>query len=160
MFKKGKMKPSSIRHPLPVWILIWLQLLLGFGALVSGDMLMISPDGSMLHMPLSVMQNSPFSNYFFPGMILFVFLGVFPICIAYGLWLRPNWSWAEKINPFKRMHWSWAGSLVAGVMVVIWLSVELIWVQIGFLHYLYYGWSAMLLLLTWLPATRKFYQRD
>jgi hypothetical protein len=153
------MTASVERKPFEVWSLIWLQFLLGFGAIVSGGMLMLAPDGSLLQMPLSVMLNSPFPNFFVPGMILCVLLGIFPMCVAYGLWKRPGWNWPDAINPFKLMHWSWSGSLAAGVMVSIWLTVELIWVSIGFLHILYYAWSGLILLITLLPATRKYYQR-
>ena len=81
------------------------------------------------------------------------------MCVAYGLWKKPGWTWPDAINPFKRMHWSWAGSLAAGVIVAIWLTVELMWVGISFLHILYYVWSGLILLITLLPATRKHYRR-
>lgn len=152
------MKVSADKKPFLIGVLIWLQILLGFGAIVSGGMLMLAPDGSLLQMPLSVMQDSPFPNFFVPGMILCVLLGVFPMCVAYGLWKRPGWSWPDAVNPFKRMHWSWAGSLAAGVMVSIWLTVELIWVEVFFLHILYYAWSGLILLITLLPGTRKYYR--
>lgn len=154
------MKTTTQKTPFLVGCLIWLQILLGFGAIVTGAMLMAVPDGSLIQMPLSVMQNSPFPNFFVPGLILCVFLGIFPMCVAYGLWKRPGWSWPDAVNPFKRMHWSWAGSLAAGVMVSIWLTVELIWVEIFFLHIVYYVWSGLILLITLLPVTQKYYRRS
>jgi hypothetical protein len=153
------MKTSSNHRPILAWILIGLQTFLGFGAIVSGGFLMLAPDGSMLQMPLSVMQNSPFSNFFVPGLILFVLLGVFPMGIAYGLLKLPPWRWPDAVNPFKYVHWSWTGSLAAGVMVVIWLSVELIWVDMGFLHILYYVWSGLILVITLLPTVQRYYKR-
>jgi len=140
-------------------VLIWLQALLGFGAVVSGAMLMISPDGSLMGMPLSVIEGAPFKGFFIPGLILFVLLGVFPSCVAYGLWKQPTWNWPNAINPFKSKHWSWAGSLASGVIVVIWLTVELIWAALGTLHVIYYVWSGLIILFTVLPSTQLFYQK-
>jgi hypothetical protein len=140
--------------------LIWLQVLLGFGALVSGDMLMTAPDGSLLHLPLFLIKDSPFHDFFIPGMILFVFLGAYPMGIAYALWKRLDLTWLETINPFKGMHWSWTGSLLSALIVDVWLTVELIWVPIGFLHVVYFVWSGLILFFTLLPKTRTFYQQS
>lgn len=145
--------------PFTVKVLIWLQVLLGFGAVVSGALMMISPDGSLMRMPLFLIEGSPFKGFFIPGLILFLFVGVFPSCVAYGLWKRPGWRWPDTINPFKNMHWSWAGSLASGAIVFIWLTVELVWVSIGVLHYIYYAWSGLIILLTLIPATRRYYMR-
>ncbi len=146
--------------PISGKVLIWLQVFLGFGAVVSGALMMISPDGALMQLPLFLIEASPFKGFFIPGMILFIFVGVFPQCVAYGLWKRPDWNWPDAINPFKSIHWSWAGSLASAFIVIIWLTVELIWVEIGFLHYLYYAWSGLLILLTLLPSTHRFYQRN
>lgn len=154
MVQKKKALPISAK------VLIWLQVFLGFGAVVSGALMMISPDGKLMQLPLFLIEDSPFNGFFIPGLILFIFVGVFPLCVAYGLWKRPDWNWPDAINPFKSIHWSWAGSLASAVIVIIWLTVELIWVEIGFLHYLYYAWGGLLILLTLLSTTRRFYQRN
>ncbi|PKO02395.1 MAG: hypothetical protein CVU43_08175 [Chloroflexi bacterium HGW-Chloroflexi-5] len=145
--------------PISVVVLIWLQVLLGFGAIVSGALMMISPDGKLMQLPLFLIESSPFKGFFIPGLILFVFVGIFPSCVAYGLWKRPGWKWPDVINPFRGIHWSWAGSLASAAIVIIWLTVELIWVEIGFLHYLYYGWSGLIILFTLLSSTRMVYQK-
>ena len=152
------MTPQKSSIPFTAKVLIWLQALLGFGAVVSGAILMISPDGSLMQMPLDVIGGAPFNSFFFPGLILFVLLGIFSLCIAYGLWKHPGWSWPNLINPFKSTHWSWAGSLASGIIVSIWLSVELIWASIFILHYIYYVWSGLIILFTLIPSTHRFNQ--
>jgi len=144
------------KKPIAVWILIWLEALLGFGAVVSGVMLMISPDGSLMQLPLYLIKSSPFMNFFIPGLILCLLLGVYPMGIAYGLWKLPAWRWPDVMNPFRKLHWSWAGSLAAGIIVIIWLSVELLWTPPGFLHILYYVWSVCILIFTLIPATLRY----
>jgi hypothetical protein len=149
-------KPS---RPFAAWVLIGLLIFLSFGALVCGALFMLAPDGSLLQMPLSNLKGSPFSSFLIPGMVLFVFLGVYPLCLVYGLWKRPTWRWPDAVNPFKPMHWSWTGALAAGAVVLIWLGVELIWVEYMFLHTVYFVWSGLVLVLALLPGVRRYYRR-
>jgi hypothetical protein len=140
-----------------VWLLIVLQFLLGLGALGGGGVLIAAPDGSIIQMPLSMLEFSPFHNFLIPGMILFTTLGLFPIAIAYSLWQRPVWRWPDSINPFRRIHWSWAASLAAGVILLIWITVEvLILRSVAFLHIFYFAWGCVLILLTLTVSVRQY----
>jgi len=150
---------NSIKPPFTASILIVSHFLLGIGAFFSGLLMMISPTGGKMQMPLSLIERSPFTSYFIPGLILCLFVGVYPLGVAYSLWKMPGWTWPEVINPFKKYHWSWAGSLATAVILVIWLSVELIWVSYFFLHTIYYVWAGAIVLLTLLPAVRKYLGR-
>ena len=155
-------KTAAVQASLPnlaVRLLYDLLLLLAVGAMASGALLMISPDGGIMHMPLSMIQGSPFACFFIPGLILFTFLGVFPALVAYGLRMTPGWGWAEWFNPFKVYHWSWVGSLVAGVIVLSWLSIELLWIGFSFLHALYYAWGGVIIILALLPVVRKTFRQ-
>jgi len=142
-----------------VWVLIILLALEGLAGIICGPLLMIKPDGSVIQMPLSIMRGSPFTDFFIPGLVMFLFLGIFPSIIAYGLWKKPAWIWPDPFNPFKRYHWSWAGSLAAGIILMIWLTVELIWVEYSILHAIYYVWGGTILLLTLLPAARSYLEK-
>jgi hypothetical protein len=153
-FKQGKMRPFT------GWLLILLQFLLAVGALFGGGAFLLAPDGHLIQMPLSHLENSPFSDFFIPGLFLFTFLGVYPLAVIYSLWKVPDWRWPEILNPFKHIHWSWAASLAAGVIVIIWITVEILWVPFGLVHILFYIWGAALLLLTLLPVVRRYYTRN
>ncbi|MBN1131690.1 MAG: hypothetical protein JXR52_02390 [Bacteroidales bacterium] len=63
-------------------ILIALLGILSVGAFYGGIALMIRPDGSLLEMPVELIQNSPFNNYLIPGIILLTVFGILIICIA------------------------------------------------------------------------------
>ena len=149
----------SSPRPLMVWILILLQAFLALGGIITGILLMARPDGSILQMPLSVMKGAPFHNFFIPGMILFIFLGIYPMGIAYGLLNKPAWSWPDTVNPFRKIHWSWTGSLVVGVIVIIWLVTELVWVEYSFLHTVYFLWSSLIILISLLPGVRRYLRK-
>lgn len=41
------------------YLLIFLHVFLGFGAIFGGGLLIVSPSGSILSMPLAMLENSP-----------------------------------------------------------------------------------------------------
>jgi hypothetical protein len=139
------------KRPFFSWILIILVLLLGIGAVISGLMLFIAPNGDLMGMSTSLLRGSPFNDYFFPGIILFLFVGVFPITIGTGLLMTP---W----NPFHQYHWAWTGTLAAGLILIIWVTTETIMLgYISFLQPVMGIWGALLIILALLPGVRKFY---
>ena len=153
------MPESSVKRPFADRVLIALHCVLGLSALIPGAMFMLVPDGHLIQMPMSNLEESPFKDYFIPGLLLFCFVGVFPVLVAYGLWRMPAWSWPNIINPFKHQHWSWAASLAAGAILIIWITVQVYLIKsVAFLHYLYWGWGAALILVTLLPGVRRFHQ--
>lgn len=154
------MTSTPTRRPATVWLLIALLILLGLGALISGALMMAFPDGSLFQMPLSMLQYSPFSNYFIPGLMLFSLLGVYPLLVAYCLWRRPGWRWPEAINPARKFHWSWAASLAAGAIVLIWIIVQVLMLRaVAFLHVLYFVWGLALIGLTLTPGVQRYCAR-
>jgi hypothetical protein len=44
-----------------------------------------------------------------------------------------------------------------GAIVIIWIAAEVLWVPFGFVHILYFGWSAVLLILTLMSGVRRYY---
>ena len=95
------MNERNARRPVLAWALIGLQALMGVSAVISGGMLVAAPDGSLMGMPASMLEPSPFADFLVPGAILFLFLGLYPLAVAYGLWRRPRWGWAESLNPLE-----------------------------------------------------------
>ena len=155
------MPRTSGKRPFADTVLIVLLVVLGVSALIPGAMFMLAPDGHLIQMPMSNLQDSPFRDYFIPGLLLFCFVGVFPVLVAYGLWRMPAWNWPNVINPFKAQHWSWAGSLAAGVILLIWITAQVFLIRsVAFLHYLYWCWGIVVLLLTLTPGVRAFHARE
>jgi hypothetical protein len=152
--------PGKPRPPLVAYILIFLQTFLGLNGLAGGGAFILAPDGSLLKMPFSHLKNTPFSSFLIPGVLLLLFLGVYPLGVAYSLWKRPGWRWPAALNPFKGIHWSWADSLAAGVIALVWITVQIQWIQPGFLHAFIFGWGILILIVTLLPGVRQYYKRE
>lgn len=73
------------------WFSLLAAALLGFnglGALYGGGLLILDPGGGKLGMPLSLLAPSPFSDYFWPGLILFVFNGLSSLLICLAVMMK------------------------------------------------------------------------
>jgi cytochrome c oxidase subunit IV len=146
-------------QPFTAWILIISLFILGAGGLISGFMLFIKPDGSWIGMPVTYLQGSPFADFLIPGIILFIFVGIFQVFADYGLITRTNWQGPNVINPYKNFHWSWTAGWVAGVIMLIWITVETALLgYISILQPVILVWSIVLITLTLLPSVRQYYR--
>ena len=75
-------------------------------------MLVIEPSGELINLPIELLRNTPFENYLIPGIILLTILGNFPLYVLYGFWKGSRWT--EK------------GAFTAGVILIIWIIVEIL----------------------------------
>ncbi len=105
---------------------VGLLVLLGLGALAGGIALSVRPDGSVMHMPVSLLAGSPFPDYLVPGLILGGLFGVGSFAVAaMGIGCR-------RVAPFL------AFALGCGQM--IWIVVELAVIRsVSVLHPLFFG---------------------
>jgi hypothetical protein len=72
---------------------------------------MAGPNGEILPLPVSALAGSPFADYFAPGAILFVFLGIGPLGAAVLAWRR------HPVAPLL--------ALAVGSALLIWLVVQI-----------------------------------
>jgi hypothetical protein len=100
------------KRPALVKILFACIIFQGISGLFGGSGLIIDPTGESLNIPLSWLEGSPFTNYLIPGLILFLLLGILPIYIAIGL--------------FGNRFFYWLLSLILGILLLIWIVVEII----------------------------------
>ena len=149
------MKAKSERN-----ILIFLLAFLGLGAIGGGAALLISPSGKLLGgLPLSILKNSPFTDFLVPGIILFVVLGLIPCLLIYALIKRPVSKIAGYFNFFMDMYWDWSFSVYVAFALIIWIQVETIFVQgVGWLQTFYMLYSIPLVFVALLPKVRTLYK--
>jgi len=146
-------------RPFELWLLIISLIIIGISGLISGALFILSPDGQLMGMSPDLLTGSPFKDFLVPGIILFLFLGVFPIFAGYGLIQRPGWRWPNAVNICGRYHWSWTASWTGGVIILIWLIV-----QTGMLGYIFFlqpvmaVWGSAIIILAMLPRVRNYYR--
>lgn len=142
-------------------VLIILLLVLGLGALGGGSLLILSPSGKLLGgLPLSILDNSPFSDFFIPGIILFLVLGLTPFLLIIALIKKPEYRLAEYFNLFHDMYWGWTYSIYVAFALIIWIQVETIFVQsVGWLQTFYMLYAIPIILVALLPQVRILYRK-
>jgi hypothetical protein len=90
---------------------IGLELFLSAGAIGGGLALMVGPHGEILPLPVSGLAGSPFADFFVPGAILFIILGLGPLAAAVLAWR------SDPVAPFL--------TIAVGGALLIWLAVEI-----------------------------------
>jgi uncharacterized membrane protein len=103
---------------------------------LSGLLMISSPDGGMLHLPLSLLYRTPFKNFLVPGILLTVFVGsVNLLAVFYNMQRDP-----------KRYKWATAG----GVMITGWIIAQILIIQSAhWLHFLYLGIGILIILIAY-----------
>jgi hypothetical protein len=147
-------------RPFGAWVLIVLHFLIGAAALISGAMFFMAPDGRLMQMPVTFLEGSPFNNFLIPGIILFLFVGVFPVMVGIGLVKKSIWSGLDILNPFKSYCWAWTASWSAGLIILIWIISETVMLgYISFLQPFIISYGLVLILVTFLPGVRRWYKK-
>jgi hypothetical protein len=141
-------------------VLLLLLALLGLGALGGGGVLALSPSGRLMGMPLAMLARSPFRDFLVPGIILFTVLGVAPCLLVIALLKKPASPFAEHLNFFGDLHWAWAGSIYVAFALIIWIQLEMVFLDaVSWLHTVYMGWALLILLVALLPQVRVLYKK-
>ena len=99
-------------------IAVILLLLNGIGALYGGLLLMIDPQGKLLQLPFSLLDHTPFRNFFIPGLILFIFNGC--LCIAAVVMVIRN-----------SVYYPWM-VILQGFILGGWILIEIIMIRTWF----------------------------
>jgi hypothetical protein len=130
------------RRPAAVWALLVLLVVQGLAGLGGGLSLTIAPDGSILRMPTSLLEGSPFPDFLLPGLILLLVLGVLPLIAAVGLW--------------RGRRWAWYAAFVVGCGLMIWILVELTIIPYDVLQPVFGGVGMAIFIVSLLRPVRRF----
>ncbi|MDP4283690.1 MAG: hypothetical protein Q8891_04665 [Bacteroidota bacterium] len=102
----------------------------------SGIILISNPDGRILDLPLSLLDDTPFKNFLIPGILLTLLVGGINIlAVFYYLKQHPT-----------RYNWAIAG----GIMTTGWIIGQMILIHaVHWLHVLYLGIGILIILLAY-----------
>lgn len=110
---------------------VMLLLLVAVNALVAGYLFIADPTGERLHIPVSMLEHSPFSDFLVPGIVLFVVNGVLNLVAA----VFTIFQW--KNFPFL--------IVLQGVLLLGWIVIQVIMLrELNLLHVLLGGIGILL----------------
>ena len=142
-------------------LLIALLVFLGLGAMGGGAVLIISPSGKLMGMPLSLLDPSPFRTYFIPGIILFFVLGIIPMLLIKALLKKPVSNFAEHFNFCSDMHWAWSYSIYSAFILIFWIQIEMVLLNaVSWLHTFYMLLAVIIIFVALLPQVRNLYKKE
>lgn len=105
-------------------LLLILTAFIALSATTSGIIMVIFPDGSYLNLPQPLLANSPFSNYFIPGLILFAGVGGSAVVALCYLLAHHNKQYVIAI--------------ASGIFVTVWIVMQMVMTQVThWLQFLY-----------------------
>lgn len=149
------------RVPFTGILLICLIVFQALSALFGGVQLILDPTGMSLQMPVTWLKNSPFHDFLIPGLILTFLLGLFPGWIAYCLAFRPSRQKKGRLNIYPERYFAWTYSLYLGIMLMIWITVQIAMVGYGHpIQTIYASLGILITIVTLLPANMNFYIRS
>jgi len=95
-------------------------------------------------------------NWALPGLVLGVGFGLGSLLTAYGVARRPEWVWLSRLERGIGHHWAWLGTLLLGIGMLIWVSLQLVWIDLSFLHVIYGAVGAILVALASTRSLRDY----
>ena len=102
----------------------FLQGFIVFSAFAGGIGFILDPSGKSIGMTIDMLEKSPFMDFLIPGLILLIVLGAGNLL--------------GTILTFKRHHFSGSMAVLLGIVLVIWICVQVYWIGLGsFLQQLY-----------------------
>ena len=117
-------------------ILFILISIVAITAFLSGLVMIINPDGSVFNLSPGLLENTPFSNYRIPGLLLALLVGGVNLTALFFIMQR---------HP-GRYNWAIAGSF----MISIWILVQLLLIQAAhWLQFIYLGIGVLIILIAY-----------
>lgn len=113
----------------------------GVGALYGGGNLILHPDGSSIQLTMDWLKHTPFSDYFIPGIVLFVANGLFSFIALAAMLLKVN-------------NYAWL-VMAEGAILTGWIVIQILMIQtVYFLHIVMGGVGLALILVGYLLLSK------
>ncbi len=102
-----------------------IQSIVAFSAIPAGILMVIQPDGSKLGIPMELLDASPFSDFFIPGLFLLVING-----------LAQGFAGLSSFNQFKFYR---TLGFILGIVLVLWIIIQVYFINpIHYLQVIYF----------------------
>ncbi|MFA5856539.1 MAG: hypothetical protein WC867_04225 [Candidatus Pacearchaeota archaeon] len=147
-----------MKRPIVSYLIIILILFVSFGALFGGFSLIKDPTGNELKIPSNYLEDSFFNNYFYPGLILFFIIGIFPLFLVYGLIDKKSLKFLNFLKFYSDFSWQLNFLIYYSLALIIWIDVQIIFVPYFFLQPVISLIGVIILFLSLFPSIREYYK--
>ena len=147
-----------MKRPFTLWILIFFLIFLALGGFVGAYSFLSDPSGRSLGMEKEL-ELLPVPDYTLPGLFLLFVMTITPLFLTFGLVAKPKMTPIQNLFRFAPYHWSWTGTVLLGIGLMLWLIVEAYF--IGFFAPIQYVTAVnglLILILPFIPAIRNHYK--
>jgi hypothetical protein len=96
------------------YILLVIQILVTIAAIPAGILFLIDPTGQKNGIPISILANSPFIDFFIPGLILLLFIGM--------------GNFSGTILTILKKEVSGFIGIVFGIFLMVWIVLQIYWI--------------------------------
>ena len=118
------MKMKLFGRPVTILLIIVLEVILAILGFFSGISFLQDPSGGRHGMDTSILVTTPISDFTPVGLFFVVCYGILPVLAVYGLWKLPRLQWAGTFNEWSKQNWAWTATVVIGVILIVWIGVE------------------------------------
>jgi hypothetical protein len=117
-------------------LLFFLLSFIGVTATLSGLLMLSNPDGEIMKLSVSLLKETPFTDFRVPGILLTVLVGgTNLLAIFYNMQRHPN-----------RYNWAIAG----GTVIIGWIIAQMILIRtLHWLHFLYLVLGLLIILIAY-----------
>lgn len=146
-------------RPWVLWLVVLMLVITGIGALPNGWGLITDPSGASLGMSTEWLSAPIFPNFFVPGLFLFSVIGLGSLLVALLIIWRPDWRWAQALNPVRAQHWVWTAAMGIGLALMVWITVQMLSVKFfSWLQPTFFLTGAATMIIMALPAVRRYFK--
>jgi len=148
-------------RPISILVIIALQAILAILGFFSGISFLQDPSGKTHGMDTSILTTTPIADFIPVGLFFVICYGILPIISIYGLWKLPRWRWTNTFNKWTKENWAWTATVIIGVILIVWIAVELALIgsPIGLPRFLQVAMALLgviLIVLAMLPRVRTY----
>ncbi len=111
-------------RPIGVLLMMALEAVLAILGFASGITFLRDPSGAAHNMNTSILASTPISDFTAVGIFFVACYGLLPVLAVYGLWRLPRWRWIDAVNGWTRQNWSWTATVLIGMILIVWIAVE------------------------------------
>jgi len=117
-------------------VLFMLLSFIAVTSMLSGLLMIINPDGSIMNLSLRLLDDTPFKNFRLPGILLLVIVGGVNMIAVF----------TNMQHSTNRYNWAMAG----GTMICGWIIAQMMLIgALHWLHFIYLGIGLLIILIAY-----------